>query len=137
MLNELDYRSVLEELGFDLLETPKPGTGKVGRSLRHTTMRFPGIRGRPPKSSPFAFWPTLYWNRSGDSIYFSTTRRDQDYFPPSFWKRAPSDRVLPHEQKAVTDCFLPLEATREGLRKALESLFLARPGGGLDYGRTH
>lgn len=136
VLTEQDYREVLEDLGFDMEATPQPNTGRVGRSLRHSIRRFVGIPGRIAHAFD-AFWPTLYWNRNGDLIYFSTTRRDHGYFSLIYWERAPSDRVLPHEQKAGTYCFVPFESTRSGLRTALESLFLARHTWGSTYRPPH
>ena len=63
MLNEQDYRAVLEELGFDL---QGPSTGTRGPALRHTIRRFIRIPDRPPGSDD-AFWPSLYWHRHGES----------------------------------------------------------------------
>ena len=123
MLTEQDYRAVLEELGFDLQHTPEPNRGRIGRALRHTIRRFIDIPHRQVGDN--AFWPTVYWNRSKDYIYFSTAHRDADHFRSLFWAPAHPDCVLPHEQE--TNCFVPLAATRAGLRLALESLFLARP----------
>ena len=119
MLNEQDYRAVLEELGFDLQGPP---TGTRGPALRHTIRRFIRIPDRPPGSDD-AFWPSLYWHRHGEFCYVSTPPRDADHFRIEFWAPAPSDRVLHHE---VSCCFVPVQVTRAGLRMALESLFLAQ-----------
>ena len=132
MLTEQDCREVLEDLGFDIEATPRPNTGLVSPALRHSTRRFVGIPSRTAGND--AFWPTLYWNMSGDFVYFSTAARDVEHFRSEFWTHPSSERVLPHEAFAVSVdgetrpayCFVPL-ATRAGLRRALESLFLAQP----------
>ena len=122
MLTEQDYKAVLEELGFDL-QGVEPGTKMVGTALRHTIRQFVGIPGRNADAAD-AFWPTLYWKRSGDFFYLLTPQRDADHFRSLFWAPAPPDLIL--EYQPGEHCFVPVLDTRAGLRLALESLFLSR-----------
>ena len=123
MLTEQDYRDVLNNLRFVVPLEPHTRIG--GAPLRHVNRRFVGII-RRQSSSKDAFWPTLYWNRSGDLYYFATAVRDRNNFQIEFWTPVPRDHVLPHDREK-TPCFVPRVATRNGLKMALESLFLAQP----------
>lgn len=117
-MNEEEWWQLLNELGFDMSARGNPRPN--GRSLRHTRIVSPlRVEGRN-RDFADAFWPTLYWNRSGTGlIYFATCHRDVPQFASHLW-----EPVFPPDVKQKDDgiAFAPRRQMVEGARAALRSI---------------
>ena len=128
MLTEQDYREVLMDLRFDVQPDSEAQGHSAGypKALRHRHRRFTGIR-RRTRGASGAFWPTLYWMKSQELVYFRAATIDVNHFQVPFWLPAPHDRILEYDRVKRHRCFVPAYENRQGLKVALQTLMLAEP----------